>query len=165
MKRSRLFQIAATIALCSQAPAGFGQQSEANAPTNVVKLNGVNVTRMPWEILEVPQIKAKIPVKILPTDFGTDHGTGMQVFMVKYVAGFMNTWHTHPNAHGMYVLEGVLKTHQGEYEAGSFVWFPEGGWMEHGATAKSDVTILFITDKPFGISYPSDSNQPYPMNK
>jgi hypothetical protein len=40
-----------------------------------------------------------------------------------------------------------------------------GGWMEHGATAKNDVNILFITNKPFGIKYPSESDHPYPMYK
>jgi quercetin dioxygenase-like cupin family protein len=163
MKRSTLILIAAGIALCSQAPAGFAQQTDATAkpPTNIVKLNAADTNNMPWQIIEVPQINAKIPAKILPTE----SATGMQVFMIKYQAGFMNTWHTHPHAHGMYILEGVLKTHQGEYGPGSFVWFPEGGWMQHGATEKNDVTLLFITDKAFGISYPSDANHPYPMSK
>jgi len=33
------------------------------------------------------------------------------------------------------------------------VWFPEGLIMEHGATASTDVTLLFITNKPFEIDY------------
>ena len=95
----------------------------------------------------------------------TDPETGMEIRLVKYPAGVINKLHTHPCAHGMYVLDGILKTHEGEYGPGSFVWFPEGGWMQHGATANNDVTILFITNKKFGISYPSDPNLPYPMNK
>jgi quercetin dioxygenase-like cupin family protein len=62
-------------------------------------------------------------------------------------AGFTNPWHSHPCAHGIYVLEGTLNTHQGQYLAGSFVWFPEGGIMEHGATQDPDCTFLFITTK------------------
>lgn len=59
---------------------------------------------------------------------------------------------------------GVLVTHEGEYGPGSFVWFPEGGWMEHGATDENECTFLFITNKPFGICYESDEEHPYPMD-
>jgi quercetin dioxygenase-like cupin family protein len=59
----------------------------------------------------------------------------------------------HPCAHGMYVLEGTLVTHEGQFSPGSFVWFPEGETMEHGATAQQDVVVLFITNKPFEIHY------------
>jgi hypothetical protein len=58
-----------------------------------------------------------------------------------------------------------FNTHKGEFGPGSFVWFPEGGWMEHGATAVNDVTLLFITNKPFAICYEQDENHPYPMEK
>ena len=44
-----------------------------------------------------------------------------------YRAGWTNPWHTHPCAHGIYVLDGSLATHQGTFGPGSFVWFPEGG--------------------------------------
>jgi hypothetical protein len=36
---------------------------------------------------------------------------------------------------------------------GSFVWFPEGSEMEHGATQDNDVTFLFIANKPVDIHY------------
>ena len=49
----------------------------------------------------------------------------------------------------MYVLDGILKTNAGSFGPGSFVWFPEGMEMEHGATQDNDVTFLFITNKPF----------------
>jgi hypothetical protein len=74
-----------------------------NPPTNQVTPEGKDTNSMPWVMLEVPQINAKIPIK----DLQADKDTGMQVFLVKYPAGFINTWHTHPNAHGMYVLEGT----------------------------------------------------------
>lgn len=44
-------------------------------------------------------------------------------------------------------------THEGRYGAGSFVWFPKGETMEHGASAEKDVIVLFITNKPFEIHY------------
>jgi hypothetical protein len=43
----------------------------------------------------------------------------------------VNPRHTHPCAHGMFVLEGTLVTHSGSYVS-TFVWFPEGTAMEHG---------------------------------
>jgi quercetin dioxygenase-like cupin family protein len=82
-----------------------------------------------------------------------DPDTGMEVRLVRYPAGVINTRHTHPCAHGMYVLEGTLVTHAGRFAPGSFVWFPEGCVMEHGATAEEDVVVLFITNKPFEIHY------------
>ena len=53
----------------------------------------------------------------------------------------------------MYVLEGDLVTHQGTFGRGTFVWFPEGTVMEHGASAAGDVTVLFVTNKAFRIDY------------
>ena len=50
-------------------------------------------------------------------------------------------------------MDGTLVSHQGTHPAGSFVWFPEGGKMEHGASADGDCTFLFITNKPFGIQH------------
>jgi quercetin dioxygenase-like cupin family protein len=129
-------------------------------PSNQISLTVADSSRMPWSTFVVPQIGAEIPSK----ELFSDPDTGMQVFMLRYAAGFTNVWHTHPHAHGMYVLDGVLNTHQGEYGPGSFVWFPEGGWMEHGATADNDVTFLFITNKPFAICYESDPAHPYPID-
>ena len=82
-----------------------------------------------------------------------DPDTGMVVRLVKYPAGVINATHTHPCAHGMFVLEGILRTHDGDYPPGSFVWFPEGLVMEHGATPEADVIVVFITNKPFEIHY------------
>jgi quercetin dioxygenase-like cupin family protein len=133
--------------------------TNTTVPTNQIELTVADSNALPWEMFVVPQTGAEIPSKNL----FSDPDTGMQVFKMRYPAGFTNVWHTHSHAHGMYVLDGILNTHRGQYGAGSFVWFPEGGWMEHGATAGADVTFLFITNKPFAIMYQSDTNQPYPM--
>jgi hypothetical protein len=53
----------------------------------------------------------------------------------------------------MFVLEGTLVTHRGVFGPGSFVWFPEGEVMEHGASAEGDVIVVFITNKAFRIDY------------
>ncbi|MCY1694253.1 cupin domain-containing protein [Curtobacterium sp. SL109] len=130
----------------------------APAPTNILDVTVVDSNRAPWDLFVVPQTGAEIPSKALVSD----PDTGMQVFKMRYPAGFVNKWHTHSHAHGMYVLDGVLHTHQGDHGPGSFVWFPEGGWMEHGATEHGDVTFLFITNKPFDIAYEEDAVHPYP---
>ena len=62
----------------------------------------------------------------------TDPDTGMEIRLVRYPAGVINVRHTHPCAHGMYVIEGTLVTHAGQFGPGSFVWFPEGMATEHG---------------------------------
>ena len=68
-------------------------------------------------------------------------------------------------AHGIYVLDGILQTHAGSFGPGSFVWFPEGMEMEHGATQDNDVTFLFIANKPLDIHYTQVGGQSRPGNR
>jgi len=107
---------------------------------------------MAWEERFIPQLGKALFAKA----FLEDPETGVTVRMVKYPAGFMNSWHSHPCAHGIYVLEGTLVTHQGSFGPGHFVWFPEGMTMQHGATLTEDVVVLFITNKKFEIWYRSE---------
>ncbi len=109
----------------------------------------VDANATPWEERFNNQVGAVIYRKALYDD----PDTGMLVRLVRYPAGVINPRHTHPCGHGMYVLEGKLVTHQGTFGPGSFVWFPEGQVMEHGASADGDVTVVFITNKPFRIDY------------
>jgi quercetin dioxygenase-like cupin family protein len=95
----------------------------------------------------------KLGAVILRKDLHTDPETGAEIRLVRYPAGVVNPHHTHPCGHGLYVLEGRLVTHKGTFGPGTFVWFPEGEVMEHGATAEADVTVLFITNKKFRIDY------------
>ena len=44
---------------------------------------------------------------------------------------------------------------------GSFVWFPEGGNMEHGATQDANRTFLYVTNKPFDIHFVGDTDDPH----
>jgi quercetin dioxygenase-like cupin family protein len=94
-----------------------------------------------------------IGAAIFRKELFNDLDTGMIVRLVRYPAGVINPMHTHPCGHGMYVLEGKLVTHRGAFDPGSFVWFPEGQAMEHGASADGDVNVVFITNKPFRIDY------------
>jgi quercetin dioxygenase-like cupin family protein len=114
-----------------------------------VELTAIDTTTQEWIGFPIPQLGVELTAMPLLDD----PDTGMQVLKLIYRAGWVNPWHYHPCAHGIYVLEGSLVTHQGTYGPGSFVWFPEGGIMEHGATADGDCTFLFITNKPFDIHY------------
>jgi Uncharacterized conserved protein, contains double-stranded beta-helix domain len=85
--------------------------------------------------------------------FCADKNTGMLVQEVVYPKGYKITWHKHNCSHGIYVLEGILETHEGVYGPGSFVWFPEGNLAEHGAAEECSARVLFITNKTFDIQY------------
>jgi quercetin dioxygenase-like cupin family protein len=113
------------------------------------RLIAIDAGALPWEERFNEQVGRPLFRKNLMIDLET----GMEVRLVRYPAGFVNPRHTHPCAHGMYVLDGNLVTHDGVYGPGHFVWFPEGVVMEHGATASADVTVLFITNKRFEIHY------------
>jgi len=112
-------------------------------------LIAVDTAAVPWEERTIQ----KNGLRIFRKELLTDPDTGMLVRIVRYPAGVVNPRHTHPCAHGMYVLEGTLVTHAGSYGPGHLVWFSEGEPMEHGATADADVTVLFFTNKPFEIHY------------
>ena len=125
-------------------------------PAQPVELTVVETADAEWQGFPVEFLGASL--EHIP--LVSDPATGMQVLKMVYRAGFTNPWHSHSCAHGVYVLEGTLDTHQGRYPTGSFVWFPEGGIMEHGATQDADCTFLFITNKPFDIHFVGDTNDP-----
>lgn len=78
---------------------------------------------------------------------------GIMINFSKYPAGYYKPAHTHPCGHGIYVIKGKLRTEEGIYGPGSFVWHPEGCVCRHGATEEEDCEFLFITNKPFDIFY------------
>src|ERR1700686_814285 len=141
-RRSRKSSITSTG--CQQKPGKIKEQL-MNAP----ELIAIDTATLPWE----ERFNEKLGRALYRKNLITDPDTGMEVRLVRYPAGVINVRHTHPCAHGMYVLEGTLVTHAGRYGPGCFVWFPEGTVMEHGASAGGDVTVLFITNKPFAIHY------------
>ena len=85
-----------------------------------------------------------------------DPKNGAEIRMIRYPKGIVNPEHTHPCGHGIFVLEGKLRTHRGTYGPGTWVWFPEGEIMEHGATDEGDMIGIFITDGAFDIFYKDD---------
>ena len=112
-------------------------------------ITAIDTKSLPWE----ERFNEKIGRALFRKNLIVDAETGMEIRLVRYPAGIVNPSHTHPCAHGMYVLEGTLVTHQGRFGPGNFVWFPEGETMEHGAASDRDVVVLFITNKTFEIHY------------
>jgi quercetin dioxygenase-like cupin family protein len=113
------------------------------------KVFAVNGDELPWE----QRFNEPTGKYNYAKDLFTEPETGMEVRLVRYPASLIVPLHTHPCGHGMYVLEGTLQTQEGSFGPGSFVWFPEGELMEHGATADGDATVLFITNKRFDIYF------------
>ena len=109
----------------------------------------IDTAAQPWDERHNP----KLGRAIFRKDLYTDPETGAEIRLVRYPAGVVNPAHTHPCGHGLYVLEGDLVTHKGTFGPGTFVWFPEGEVMEHGAGPGADVTVLFVTNKRFRIDY------------
>jgi len=109
----------------------------------------IDTAALPWE----ERFNDKLGKALFRKELFSDPETGMLVRLVKYPAGIINPSHTHPCGHGMYVLQGTLVTHKGRFGPGSFVWFPEGEVMEHGASADGDVIVVFVTNKAFRIDY------------
>ena len=116
---------------------------------NQSKLIAIDTQSMPW----VERFNERIGRALFRKELYTDPETGALIRLVRYPAGVINPRHTHPCGHGMYVLEGKLVTHVGIFGPGTFVWFPEGEVMEHGASSEGDVTVLFVTNKAFRIDY------------
>jgi quercetin dioxygenase-like cupin family protein len=106
---------------------------------------GIDTQQIPWSGSESDSYQTK---KLL-----VDPETGMRLMLVRYPAGSVTAKHIHPCGHGMYVLEGVLDTDKGSFPPRSFVWFPEGESMEHGASTEGDLVVLFLNNKPFDLSY------------
>lgn len=90
-------------------------------------LIAVDTSALPWE----ERFNEKLGRVLFRKNLVIDPETGMEVRLVRYPAGVINIRHTHPCAHGMFVLEGTLHTQAGRYGPGFFVWFPEGTVMEH----------------------------------
>ena len=116
---------------------------------NQSKLIAIDTQSMPWE----ERFNERIGRALFRKELYADPETSALIRLVRYPAGVINPWHTHPCGHGMYVLEGILVTHAGTFGPGMFVWFPEGELMEHGASTEGDVTVLFVTNKAFRMDY------------
>lgn len=85
----------------------------------------IDAAALPWE----ERFNEKIGKALYRKNLIEDPDTGMEIRLVKYPAGIINPLHTHPCAHGMYVLEGTLVANGNQYRPGNFVWFrKESPW-------------------------------------
>src|SRR5512140_109978 len=66
------------------------------------KLVSIDAAALPWE----ERYNEFLGKTLYRKNLITDPETGMEIRIVKYPAGVVNKLHTHPCAHGMYVLEG-----------------------------------------------------------
>ena len=82
-----------------------------------------------------------------------DPRSGQSVMLVRYPAGQINPAHTHPAGHGMFVLSGSLETHRGTFGPDTFVWFPGGEIMWHGAGPDEDLIALFMVGRDLETEY------------
>ncbi|WP_051390049.1 hypothetical protein [Bradyrhizobium sp. Ec3.3] len=71
----------------------------------------LDTNKIAWDILDVPEINGKLPLKTCKVD----EKTGVAIWKIKYPAGYTTISHWHSCLHGIYVLDGVLRTHAGEY--------------------------------------------------
>jgi hypothetical protein len=69
-----------------------------------VELTVVDTNTATWELFPVAYIGANLEHVPLMSD----PETGMMILKMVYRAGFTNPWHSHPCAHGVYVLDGTL---------------------------------------------------------
>lgn len=91
--------------------------------------------------------------------FYVDSDTGVLLKENLYPRGMVTPWHRHTHAHGMYVLDGMLRTNKGIYGPGSFVWWPAGTVAEHGAVDTEDVRVYFMTAGAFDLLYEEGEDQ------
>jgi quercetin dioxygenase-like cupin family protein len=90
----------------------------------------------------------------------TDARSGNRVLLIRYPAGQINPSHIHrTTGHGMYVLKGSLVTHRGTFEPSTFVWFPPGEVMWHGASPDEDLILLFIVGPDLTTQYVESSSK------
>lgn len=93
----------------------------------------------------------------------TDAKNGMIVNASRYPKGFFKPLHRHGCSHGIYVVQGMLRTDHGVYGPDTLVWHPAGCEAGHGSTEDSDCLFLFIANKPFDIEFlPQKSDAPTP---
>lgn len=89
-----------------------------------------------------------------------DQRTGDRVMLVRYPPGEINPSHSHPGAHGMYVLKGTLVTHRGTFGPDTFVWFPPSEVMWHGATRDQELVVLLMAGPNLSTHYTESAEAP-----
>ncbi len=145
-----------------------------DSSSSAEQFKAIDTTVVEWD----KSFNPKLGVELGRLMLRKDPKNGAEIRMIRYPKGVVNPEHTHPCGHGIFVLEGKLRTHEGTYGPGTWVWFPQderlvagraeahlgdsrrlrgahqGVW--HGATDESDMVGIFITDGAFDIFYKDD---------
>jgi hypothetical protein len=121
-----------------------------------VELTVVDTNTAAWELFPVAYIGANLEHVPLMSD----PETGMMILKMVYRAGFTNPWHSHPCAHGVYVLDGTLSTHQGRYPAGARVVPWKEGSRSTARAQEEDCMSCSSPNKPFDIHFVGDEGRP-----
>ena len=77
---------------------------------------------MDWLELPLEQLGRSLSLK----PFTFDPDTGMSCMLLRYDAGFINPWHTHHCAHGMFVSSGTLRPRAPALRSGELRVVPRG---------------------------------------
>ena len=112
-------------------------------------LIAIDTNSMPWE----ERFNEKIGRALYRKNLIEDAETGMEIRLVRYPAGVINPRTHSPVCPWDVCVRRNLGHSFRKLWTGSFVWFPEGTTMEHGASASGDTTVVFITNKRFEIHY------------
>ena len=103
-----------------QEDSAISPQTGHNREIPDVKLTAIDSNALPWE----ERFNEKMGRSLYSKNLIVDPDTGMEVRLVRYPAGSINPLHTHPCAHGMYVLEGTLVYPRWSIRTGAFRLVP-----------------------------------------
>lgn len=104
---------------------------------------------LPWEtIMDEHQEKQFQDMKLI-----LNEDSGLLVNLSINPKGYYKAKHVHECSHGILVLKGTFKTDEGEFGPGTFIWYPEGTVMSHGATDREECIFLYIQDQKGELIY------------
>jgi len=92
---------------------------ENNSNSASLKQTVFELSKMQW----TPMHDDATPGDFYDKPMRVDEPLGLCV--TRYPKGYYKTWHRHTMGHGIFVLEGKLRTEDGIYGPGSFVWYPD----------------------------------------
>ena len=119
---------------------------DRNADKKPIYFDGIS---LPWETIMDTHLGKQF--KDLKMIYQAE--TGLAVNLSVYPKGYYKVRHVHGCSHGIFVLSGRLKTDEGVFGPGTFVWYPEGTVMSHGATEDEDCLFLYIQDREGSFEY------------
>jgi quercetin dioxygenase-like cupin family protein len=95
--------------------------------------------------LELPQRKLDPydrPIGLLLVH--EDAESGVEIYVVEYPAGMLATWHRHPSAHTMLVLEGELEVNGQIIGPGALCRYPADTPMHHAPAGDGPCRFVIV---------------------